>query len=310
MDIKVLDNLTAAPYERRKYCVIGTHNDVFYSDEVVAIAIYSLINQKKKIRVVRTSNEEVLKECHVYITSGTREPENQVKESEIPCLNIEHIWYRFGKNLIYNYMSKYFPKAHCFVNDIFEKFTDEVISFLEANEIEQNNHCFGYISSFLPSWNDSTPDFEGQFLKVFEITLEVFKQELSKTIENFMADQLIRSRLKNSIYFENNILEIPSQTTPWVETVVSINQSIVDDKVINFVIYQHPDGDWVAECVPVSLENRQEKRMYFPKEWAGQTKEKLEELTAVEGASCDNSCSCVRAKTRYNIEQLCNKVLF
>ena len=141
MDIKVLDNLTAAPYERRKYCVIGTHNDVFYSDEVVAIAIYSLINQKKKIRVVRTSNEEVLKECHVYITSGTREPENQVKESEIPCLNIEHIWYRFGKNLIYNYMSKYFPKAHCSVNDIFEKFTDEVISFLEANEIEQNNHC-------------------------------------------------------------------------------------------------------------------------------------------------------------------------
>lgn len=310
MDIKILDNLTAT-YERRKYCVIGTHNGVFYSDEVVAIAIFSLINQKKKIRIVRTNNAEILKKCHVYMASKTSDYqalENLVKENEIPCINLELVWQRFGKNLIYNYMSKYFPTVLSFVKDIFKKFSDDVISLLESetNGIEANS--FSFISSFLPSWNDSTPDFDGQFLKVLEITLEVFKQELSKTIESFVADKFLKSNWKK--YFSDNILEIPSQTIPWIETVIAINKTIMDNNVIDFVIYPHPDGGWAAECVPISLENRSEKRILFPKEWAGQSSKKIKELTKVEDAMCNDSCSCIRARTKEDVRWLCISASF
>lgn len=213
-----------------------------------------------------------------------------------------------GKDLLYKYGTRYSEFALDYIPELHKRFDDEIISLVDAEDNGKlcDKHCFSFISSFLPIWNEANPDFDGQFLKALKITIKVLENEIVQLISQRLAKDELKNRWKDIKYFSNNILEIPSQTVPWLETTVEINKVASLEKTINFVIFEYPDGGWASQCVPPSMEQKFEQRIPFPRGWAGRTNEELARISNVEGAiRCHNLCFFARAKTKEGIIKMC-----
>lgn len=313
MNIKILSSLTGVTEKRSNILIIGTHNGIFHSDEVVACAILFLINSDKSIHILRSRDNEILKQCDICVDIGGKEFDhhqagfNETRKNGIKYASAGLVWRAFGKQLIEQFLVKYFNEAKYNIDYISELFDNLFISLVdcEDNGISTENHCFSFISSFLPLWfNANTENFNDQFSKALLTTIVILEEVLKTTIGKVIAQNTIISNWNNSSYFKNGILEIPSQTIDWVETVVNINTA-TKSKQINFVIFPYPNGGWAAQCVPPSLEEKFSQRITFPKKWAGQT-DKLPEISGIKDSSfCHNGCFFARAISKHAIIKMC-----
>lgn len=314
MDIKILSSATNLSSVRGGVLVIGTHNGIFHSDEVVACAILSLLNSGKSIRIVRSRDKKDLENCDICVDIGGGEYDhhqpgfNITRENGIKYASAGLVWRDFGKMLIKKFASKFFSISDSDINRIYEEVDNKIISKVdcEDNGINADTHCFSFIPSFLPLWyNNSTDDFNNQFNSALFVTINVLKEEIKTFIGKEFSKTTIYNNWMTSEYFNNGILEIPSQTMNWVETVIEINESTTIN-VVNFVIFPYPNGGWAAQCVPPSLSDKFSQRIPFPSDWAGQTK-KLPDITGIaEATFCHNGCFFVRGKNKESVIALCN----
>lgn len=334
MDIKILTSILplekCSPVERNIF-VIGTHNGMFHADEVVAIAILCLFHKNEKIWIVRTQDNEVLNNCDICVDIGGGEYDHHnksfcfIRKNGTAYASSGLIWKDFGRQLLDNYTSDIFFKTFNTLKGLIEcsetiwnQLDDELFSLVDAedNGIDDEKHIFSYISSFIPSWYNfetgADMSFEIKFLKVLNITIEILQEKIDQTISTCFASKLIQDRLTPTSvvsleqlengegYFSDNILELPCQNIPWVETITNLKEYSID-----FVIFRSPSGGWAAQCVPPSLEKRFKQRIPFPKEWAGKT-DTLPEISGVPDATfCHNGCFLVRAKTKKGVIQMC-----
>lgn len=316
MDIKILTSITSIPNSKRDCFVVGTHNGIFHSDEVVAVAILCLLHNNEKIAVVRSRDPEILHKCDICVDIGGgkydhHQPEFDLKRnSGITYASAGLIWKDFGSKVVLKLLEEAnlledLAKSCSNVVDTIDK---NVIKFVDAedNGIDLGLHYMSFISSYLPEWYESEPKFESQFAKVLDTTITVLEQKIRQVISEIYATELIRERNKSSMYFSNHILEIPSQTIPWLDTVCNINHEHVCDDTINFVIFPYPAGGWAAQCVPPSLEEKFKQIVPFPKTWAGQTSD-LAKISGVDDATfCHNGCFFARAKSKNGVIKMCD----
>ena len=111
------------------------------------------------------------------------------------------------------------------MTSISESERDCFVIFVDAedNGIDLGvQHMMSFISSYLPEWYKNEPNFESQFAKVLDTTITVLEQKIRQVISELYAKTLIRERSTSSTYFSNHILEIPSQTIPWLDTIVTL----------------------------------------------------------------------------------------
>lgn len=313
MNIKILSSLTNVAGKRNDILTIGTHNGIFHSDEVVACAILCLINSNISVQILRSREIEFLKNCDICVDIGGGKYDhhkvgfNKSRKNGIKYASAGLVWRDFGKQLIEQFLQQYFEEANYDIDYIFELFDSSFISLVdcEDNGIPTANHCFSFISSFLPLWvNSNSDNFNNQFVKVLQITIAILEEELKTTIGKIVAKNTIIGNWKNQNCFKNGILEIPSQTIDWIETVININETAKCNP-INFVIFPYPNGGWAAQCVPPSLEKKFEQRIAFPKIWAGETT-KLPEISGVPDSTfCHNGCFFARAISKESIVKIC-----
>lgn len=314
MDIKILSSATNLSSVRGGVLIIGTHNGIFHSDEVVACAILSLLNSNKVIKVIRSRNEKDLQDCDICVDIGGDKYDhhqsgfNITRDNGIKYASAGLVWRDYGKMLIKKLASNFFSISDSDINRIYEEIDNRIISKVdcEDNGVSYETHCFSFIPSFLPLWyNNSTDDFNNQFYSVLLVTINVLSAEIKTFIGKEFSKITIYNNWINHEYFNNGILEIPSQTMNWLETVSEINES-TSMNYINFVIFPYPNGGWAAQCVPPSLTDKFSQRIPFPSAWAGQTKE-LSEITGILDATfCHNGCFFVRGKTKESVIALCN----
>lgn len=314
MSIKILNTLAIMTEDRKNALVVGTHNGIFHSDEVLACAILCLLPHNSSIYILRSRDSSLLSKCDVCVDVGGGKFDHhqagfsQKRKNGTMYASAGLIWKAYGKELINHIVAKYFSNFTCDTDFIFELFDSSFISLVdcEDNGVKTKKHNFSFISSFLPLWfNNSAEDFNNQFEKALLTTIEVLEQTLKATIGKEIAKNLIKSNWKSSDYFCNGILEISSQTLDWTETVIALNSSAKSNK-INFVIFPYPNGGWAAQCVPPSPKKKFNQRIPFPVEWAGQT-DKLPEISKVSGSTfCHNGRFFARATSKESIIQMCN----
>ena len=316
MDIKILTSITSTPDSKRDCFVIGTHNGVFHSDEVVAIAILCLLHNHEKITIVRSRNIEVLRKCDICVDVGEGEYDHHKpgfdlkRNSGITYASAGLIWKDFGNQVVLKFLEEadLVKELSNFSSNVVNTIDENVIKFVDAedNGIDLGLHYMSFISSYLPEWYESNPNFENQFAKVLDTSITVLKQKIRQAIAEVYATEAIRERTKSNMYFSNHILEIPSQTIPWLETICNINSENTCDKTIIFVIFPYPAGGWAAQCVPPSLKEKFKQIVPFPKSWAGQTTD-LAKICGVDTATfCHNGCFFARATSRDGIIQMCH----
>lgn len=332
MDIKILTSITTLADEGRSKFVIGTHGGIGHSDETVAVGILCLLHEGKEICIIRTRDMEELSKCDICVDVGGGEFDHHQKgfdicrEDGVLYASAGLIWKEFGEELIAKLLAKHFSEIldggyqlQNIPHEVWKIIDADVMSLVDAedNGISVENHCFSYISSFLPLWFNT--NFDEQFLKVLKVTIDMLEQRILHTAQSCIAEIIltqswhrrgtIEELTEGKCTFAGNILSISSQTIPWVEKVIEFNKSIftpfLKEDSINFVIFPYPAGGWAAQCVPPSIEKKFDKRIPFPKEWAGQT-DKLPEVSGVDDATfCHNGCFFVRAKTKKSVIEMC-----
>jgi len=300
---------------RRKVLIIGTHNGIFHSDEILACSILCLNGSYKEIWIIRTRDESILKECDICVDVGggvyDHHTEKKFRSNGQIYASAGLVWNDFGRSLLKKTLMKYFSEFKVDLTVAFKTFDEEIIQVVdyEDNGVPYDKqNPFNYVSSYHPRWDKTSPqDFNRQFKKVLKITISVLEEQLKDCLSRVYSKATLLERWNNPKFFQNGILEIPSQTFKWPVPCIEINDSISDEsKKINFVIFKHPSGDWAAQCVALNKKDLFGKRISFPEAWAGLDASTLPAISGVETATfCHLGCFFVRAKTKEDVIKMC-----
>ncbi len=379
-DITILSDkdVSSLDEDREECFVIGTHNGIFHSDEVVAVALLSMLHAGKKIVVVRTRNEELLKKCDICVDVGGGKFDHHLPgydkrregEEGIPYASAGLVFDEFGHSILQKLNPQLSEEE---IDGLFKRVDSEVIQPVDAedNGKKAKTNLLNLIPLFHPSWYEEDPDYDEQFSKALEwarsvlekgllaeptieacqphefledieaitkkqffelvdskkpldkiphiiekvdssegktasksvtkrisekpisdrevlkeflefikkfqdehvfeknsrpVVSSILEQKLRQLIDRAYAQRTIESLVQEKDFFENNILQIPAQTMPWVEAVCGYNEE-PKHGIVNFVMFPHPSGDYAAQCVPPSISERFGQRVAFPKEW-------------------------------------------
>lgn len=296
----------------------GTHNGIFHCDEIVGIAVLEIAHMNDVAYVVRTRNLDELKKLDIVIDVGGGMLDHHMAGFNV-CRHTGEkyasaglVWKEFAEEAIRNVMTE----EGISINDneiktIKEQIDREVIIPVDAEdngekinpltgELIPPNYQFSFVSKFLPSWID-TPNYNEAFCKVEAIVFDILKAIIKDKVVQVATKKELQKRYD---CINDGILEIPAQTMPWLEDVVSYNEN--HNYKVKFVIFPYPAGGWAAQSVPPSIEKKFEQLVSFPKEWAGENEKTLPEISGIQDATfCHNGCFFARAKTKEAVLEMC-----
>lgn len=289
---------------------IGTHNGIFHCDEVVGTATLAMALTEFDVHIVRTRNTDELRKLDIVIDVG-----GGYYDHHQPGFNLRRptgekyasaglVWQEYANSAIKKVAWE--TKATISfeeIQTIKEEIDREIIIpvDMEDNGEGMGNHTFSFIPKFLPAWNETTVDYDAAFSKVTAIVYDILKAVIKDKIAQVIAKKYLK---EICCYVADGILEIPSQTMPWLEDVVNYNHD--HNNSIKFVIFPYPAGGWAAQSVPPSMDKKFKQLVPFPKEWAGETEETLPKISGITDATfCHNGRFFVRAKTKKAITDMC-----
>ena len=281
--------------------VIGTHPGIFHADEIVAISLLHIYHDTKNIGIMRSEDPNELKKCDIFVDIG-----------DSKHINTKLIWKELGKKIVKKLANNVEGKLNEFqISAVADSIDENYIQSIDENNnrIYSTDDTFSYIEAFLPSWYCcDNRAFNEAFAKVVEITISILERFIRKKIEKEASYFLILSSMDNNC---SRILELPAPTIQWQEPLLLYNGCF--RQTADFVIFPYPSAypseSWAAQCVPRNCIAPFDKRIPFPKNWAGQTN-KLSEISGIPDATfCDSNCSFVRANTKEAVIQMCEKAI-
>ena len=287
----------------------GTHNGIFHCDDVVGIAILAIAHMHTDAYVVRTRKIDDLNKLDIGIDIGGGLFDHHMAGFNVCRPTGEKyasaglVWKEFAEEAIRNVMTE----KGISINDneiktVKEQLDREVIIpvDMEDNGEKISNHTFSFISKFLPSWMEVS-NYDDAFYRIEAIVSDILKEIIKDKIVQFATKTELQKRYD---YINDGILEIPAQAMPWLEDVVSYNQT--HNYNVRFVIFPYPAGGWAAQSVPPSIEKKFEQLVSFPKEWAGGNEQTLPVISGIQDATfCHNGCFFARAKTKESVLEMC-----
>lgn len=236
-------------YRSEGYVVIGVHNGIFHCDDVTACACLDILFENfydnkdafevKKVAIVRTRNPEVLKKCNLCVDVGggildhhTDKP-NKKRENEKEFSSIGLVWRKIGKNLIELLDPNLGPSR---IKIRFDKIDNRVIRFIDADDngylIEKKinderktdilddekyytSFDFDFITLFNPSWHEENPDYNGSFIRAFEVT--------RRTFNNCLKSIILEKKIKD----ENESISLEEQEQFVNDTAIKYQESLL-----------------------------------------------------------------------------------
>lgn len=280
---------------------IGTHNGIFHQDEVVAIALLSILYDNKII-VKRTRDLDVLQLCDIVVDVGGGKFDHHMpggngqRKDGSMYASAGLIWQHFGKEILKKLNCQLSLLSRCF-NAVDKNIIEDVDKI--DNGVKSAS-LFDYIPLFIPNWNEDFYIVDKKFNDALNVTISILTTAIQHEIANLQSDELILNLLTNS---SNRILELPNQYINWQQLIIEYNKSATIP--VDFVLFPYPNGGYAAQAVPPSINEPFKQRISFPQNWAGLTTT-LPEVSGVKTASfCHNNLFFVRANTKEDIYSLC-----
>ncbi len=277
--------------------ILVAHNGSFHADDIFACATILASFPKENIKIVRTRDEEIIKNADFVVDVGGIHDESierfdhhqkggaGIRENGIPYASFGLVWQKYGEKL-------------CGSREVADEVDKQLVQAIDApdNGVElykttrEDALPFDFhnlYSLFLPSWKEVI-DVDAEFVKLVSYARVVLDRIIKKTKDLIEAQELVRDIYKNTS--DKRIVELP-QYLPWKKVLTEYEDSLI-------VVYPRQDKSWGTEMVPAAF-RQFESRIYFPVEWAGLVNEELEKVTGVEGAMfCHNKRFFCVAKTK------------
>ena len=287
---------------------VAVHNGKFHPDDVFAVAILSLY-LKKPIKIFRTRDAKVISKmdyvCDVGGVYNPREKKfdhhqegwDEKRKNGILYATSGLVWKEYGEKI-------------CGSPDVAKKIEDNIIQTIDAEdngeELYKNNfegvipYTFAdYIFSFNDTWKENTDS-----TIIFEFAVCEAKKMLSREIkrakDNLEAAKIVRKEYEES---KDKRLLILDRDYSWRKAVLNFPE---------LVIVVHPrfdDKTWSVSTVG-KPNSKFERKIYFPKSWAGKRDGELAKITGVKDAVfCHNDLFVAVAKSKEGAIALANLAL-
>lgn len=296
--------------------LVVVHDGSFHADDVTAVAILSLYfkQQGKRIKVIRTRDQSIIAKADIvcdvggiYDTDKNRFDHHQTggagnRENGVPYASVGLVWKKFGKELCAPYES------------LAEKIDRECIQFIDAND---NGYDFGQKAEVSPlplpaffmiyntTWKER-PDFckkkdKKRFLYAVKLAEQFFDRYIHVSKQSIEASEKIKE-----VYEQSDDKEILVFDTDFTRPVFIAHLLNYSEPL--FHIYPDRSGTWSIETVPMSFGSF-ERRVSFPKEWAGLRDEKLQQVSGNSDLIfCHNALFLCKAKTKESAILLAQQV--
>jgi uncharacterized UPF0160 family protein len=292
---------------------IITHDGVFHTDEVMAIAMLKLCVYIEE--VIRTRDEETIKiaknnEDYIVLdVGGEFEPKlnnYDHHQASFWLKNIKSgilystaglIWKDYGYACIHAIV----PDANDYYQDrIYDKIYEDIISVIDAHDngnfeardriLDNNKNAINLtniVSMFNPAWEDNddtaTETHKQKEDKAFEeavnVCMTIIKKYIEKAYGDLQAEEYVKKQFeKTNMYDEILVLD---KFAPWKKALVEENK-VLGDNGYKFKVVVYPNKtntQYIAEAVkgPDGVD-----KFLFPKHLRGQPKESLKTLTGCD----------------------------
>lgn len=289
-----------------------THNGKFHADDIFACAVLQLHldKQSETYQVIRTRDPQIIASGdYVFDVGGeynaplNRFDHHQIgrageRPNGVPYSSIGLVWKQFGE---------YITGSKQIADHIDEKIIQSLDALDNGVDLYKKNPgmpepflIHGFLYSYFPTWKESSDyDIDAAFAYLVEIVKKGILRMIIQARDFYEAKDSIAALYAST---ENNKILILDQHYPWEEILVAYELPLL-------VILPKHDGNWKAETT-FSGNGLFERRMYFPKKWAGLRDEELQAATGVSDAVfCHNGRFMCVAKSKEGALALAQKAL-
>lgn len=276
---------------------IVTHDGTFHTDDVFACAVLSLVFIEKKLRIVRTRDQESIAAADivvdvggVYDISTLRFDHHQkngagARDSGIPYASFGLVWKEYGEQLCASSQSADFIDTQLIAcidgadNGVVNKVADKGV------------FCFSVIdmvNALRPTWEESLSHDEA-FMQAVDLAVVLLKRLIVQAQAYSHATERLSEAYDSAE--DKRIVVIGTEYPGWYEFMAQYSEPL-------YVLYQREDGNWTAKAVrsnPVEFTVRKP----FPETWGGLRDTELQTVSGVDDAIfCHNGRFIAVAKSK------------
>lgn len=289
-----------------KKIIIVTHDGMFHSDDVFAVATILMMLEKAPVvaNIVRTRNHDEIRKADfvvdvgsIYDVSRNRFDHHQVggaglRENGIPYASFGLVWQKFGKEIVgsdevVSEVDKTLVApvdAHDAGVDLFKTIFPDAAPY--------SIDCF--IHNLRPTWQEKTDSVDDRFLEAVAFGRKVLEREIVHANSAVVARGIVRKAYDEA---PDKRLIILDSFYPYEEVLSGLPEPL-------FVVFPRLDGYWNVKSVrddTASFKNR----LDFPESWAGKRDNELSEVTGVSDAVfCHTSRFLIVAKSKNGAVEL------
>ncbi len=285
---------------------VVTHSGSFHADDVFAVATLQLLYGVENIEVIRTRDEEIIKNGDIVLdVGGEYSPENNrfdhhqngapVREGDVPFAAFGLIWKHFGVQL-------------CEDKELAEIIERQLVLAIDANDNGVSVFSLNdlgispttvqdLIGSFKPVWG-SEEDFDSGFILACNFARDV--------LNRFIA------QARGQILEKNYVAKIYSESAD--KTFLVFDKPVTSTLLIEYpevmaITYATEEGKWNVALVRKNFDSF-ETKVRFPEIWAGLRDGELEKVSGISGAVfCHKARFLFVASDREGALEAINKTL-
>jgi uncharacterized UPF0160 family protein len=293
---------------------VVTHDKLFHADDVMAVAIFSIIAERTglKLEIIRTRNEELIRDAHVVVDVGgiydvsNRRFDHHQKGFDVKRPNgVKYssaglVWKSLGISITEGSDEELLSIVDTIDSNIIQYIDahDNGQSLEELEVLNSNNKSVKnwqlseFISSFNPTW-DEEPNYDSNFILAVRWSKTLLENEIAKTKAKVRAKHILEKSMKDIDNQEYLILE---RYVPYEADSIPEN--------FKFIIYPDVSDEWRISTIPVKGE-RFKARKDLPESWAGLRGKELDEAIGLTGSIfCHNGRFIAGHNTRAGILEM------
>lgn len=263
----------------------GVHNGSFHADDAFCVALMRSIYGE--IEVVRTRDEELLKQCDIVADVGNgkydhHDVDKKLRDNGIPYCGFGLLWQDFGMK----YLEAQFPELtdEAEKKEVFDKIDKALIIQIDAQDngvdvMQSEVHVTTLaeiIDSFAPI-SGTEAEMEKGFFEAADFAKSILFKTANKYVQYINNVKIVKEEIEKQDT-ENTHILVLEKSLPWKDAVLDFDK----EEHILYVVYQDITGSW---CIQVALKERGSfaARKNLPKNWGGLRNEEMSKETGVDG---------------------------
>ena len=296
--------------------IIGTHSGTFHSDEVLSTYLLKYYPETKNSVVIRTRNNEILKQCDVVVdVGGIIDPkayrfDHHMKEftevfdekdedlNKIKLSSAGLVWKYLGKEIINNLLKSMnlLEQNKTHIDEIYKYIYIDFIMGVDGmdNGVTQYNkdikpkyklsgNFVDRISRLNPEWNAENVDVNERFKKGWDVAEEEFLFQIKKYANSyFIAYDIVENSIKEALK-RNRVYIILDRFCPWKKCLYEIEKKLGIENKLLYCVHPGSNNRWFSTAINLN-DHCMELRKPFPKEWRAKREEELKKITGIDDA--------------------------